>query len=231
MSKDEEECNKKYYYYNVESSPYLLFYLEMRSCGINPTIKKFNETLDNLIVFFADFKNIAKEFQELITEEEINELMELPLAKKAINIIASESQIKLLNINAKNKFYNSFSFLQTNIIISICCRGENKIDKVQVFLHELGHLLYGFIERKNLFKDIEFEYVIKHAIHNKWDAIPEKDMLEVFADCFSVACMSGTKFENRNFIFRETPDEKARVKITTDYFENLMYRLSNYSIL
>ncbi|MGG4141815.1 hypothetical protein ABEW34_01690 [Paenibacillus algorifonticola] len=93
---------------------------------------------------------------------------------------------------------------------------DSKSSPEYIFMHELGHVFQMYMTKDSTKVPVSF----KEATKGMFEQCSDEVMVEVFVDCFSVAIMEGTTFEDKNpfcSIFL-----KEHQIILKDYFSKIL---------
>ncbi|WML35661.1 hypothetical protein [Clostridium sp. OS1-26] len=221
------------YFKQTESYTMLLGYFAI-PLGKSPTIGQYKIWLDEVLKFLNAYKESNGNDYNLISEKVIIELLKLITVEKALKVITKRRSLSILNFNLVNEKSNSVYLAHINTIInsrSKYTEGHSDISVV-IFLHEVGHALHIALTRNvNIFPD-GFDLIFEKAFHNKWDIVEQQHRPEVFADCFTVACCLGTKFEANHYLISELGSKSSEIIKT--YFDSIIEEkisLSNIQII
>jgi len=154
-----------------------------------------------------------------VKELEVEYLLNTKKGKNFCKIVSEYSPLVILNILEKHIEYNSMTLTYFNIVINSIHKLENQ-DRIYVFAHELGHILqYSETNSQDIYPS-GFYDMFERSFNNKISNVKEEDLREIFADCFSVYFMMGTKYEHNNPFMQEFTDES--IHIINEFFETLM---------
>ena len=154
-----------------------------------------------------------------INKTEVEYLLNTEKGKNLCKIVSKQKPLVILNILEKHFEFNSITLTYFNLIINSVHKLENQ-DRVYVFAHELGHILqYSKTNSQEIYPS-GFYDMFERAFNNKISNVRGEDLTEIFADCFSVYFMIGSKYEHNNPFIQEFSDES--IYIINEFFENLM---------
>lgn len=209
-------------------------YFELKSTNLYDIVDSKNSNQMVLLYYLSPFglKNnkenfkkgllLAKNFfDELIEEEaeikdnDIIDILRLEHIERYLSYIKHKTKnLMILTFKSSFKEVNAYAFCHANMI---CIAPSNKeIDFRYILLHEIGHLLNIAITNANKVPD-DFIPIFQKSFNN-YNEVPIEDMLEIYADCFSIAMMNNTQYKNLNPFIKEF--SKESVALITDYFSS-----------
>jgi hypothetical protein len=168
-------------------------------------------------------KNYKETNDQPLNRETIKELINLC---KRYNIIEKvsynqfDNPLTIFTVDFENKTTNSMYHPVSNLILlnTIPTEKQKRVGNAEyIFMHEIGHALQykvtgNSFEVPESFKATVIKYMFTEA--------PDEALSEIFADCFSIALMKGTKFEEKNQ-WIETFGE-VRVDMINEYFDRFI---------
>ncbi len=118
--------------------------------------------------------------------------------------ILKESPLQILCLNHSHVEWNSFysarvydnGTIKDNIML-LCPRQETDCANEFIFLHEMGHVLHTRLTKSLWTPPKSFRLVQERMFLDGLGA-SDKDASELFADCFAIASMFGSKFAKYN---------------------------------
>ncbi len=144
----------------------------------------------------AEVSEYTKSPLPLITKNQIEAMLELVEAIGAAKIIAFNPYghpFRVVQIPFKRE-YNSVYDATLNLVLCSRVDKETGKDPQYVFLHEVGHALQFGITKDIHKVPISFKPVFELVYGNKFDNVVPVNMVEVFADSFSIAAVYGTQY-------------------------------------
>lgn len=212
---------KNFKYVNANDSIGAYVSSLMAQVGPENKISSFNTMIDTVLTHLKGYEADIPESGELISRQMVESILELPLAKDTVSLLANDRVVAILNIDYTCQF-NSTCLPHIKVIINSRSNPLNGDENYQdyVFMHELGHLFHVYLTGDFSEVPESFGNVIKEAFGNDIKNISKEDLREVFADCFAIACAYGTSFEKSNpFIqmFRREDSEYI-----ANYMKNLI---------
>lgn len=222
-------------YFDLQVNKVMYKYLDKtKSLGIFVSSLMAEVGTDNKVSAFYSMLNIVLSYLkryhldvpgsgELISKEAVESIMSLSVAKDLSCLLVTKRPILILNVDCTCE-YNSTSLPYLNIITNSRTNplnGEgNNVD--YVFMHELGHLFHAYLVNTQFVAPEGFDAVIANAFGNDINNLSKEDIPEVFADCFSIACASGTPYEKTNPFMQIF--QRDHCEYITTYIKNLIQK-------
>lgn len=145
----------------------------------------------------AEVSEFTKSPLPLITKKQIEAMLKLVKAYgAAAKIIAFNPYgypFRVVQIPFKRE-YNSVYDATLNLVLCSRVDKETGTNPQYVFLHEVGHVLQFAITKDTHKVPISFKPVFELAYGNKFENVDPLDMVEVFADSFSIAAVYETEY-------------------------------------
>jgi len=213
----------KYVIIPKDESVAMLISSQLSLLAINNKVGSFKTMINSTIEKLETYYPATPKDGELIETDVMEDVLNLPLVKDAMDIISKKITPLLINLDYTG-FYNSASFPHINIIINSKFNHKNGQlnDPSYIFMHEIGHLLLANISGENNELPDDFWKILKYGFNNSHDisTFPKYDLLEIFADCFTIACSSGNKYAKGNPFITIVKFDKQNVDYITRYMKD-----------
>jgi len=143
--------------------------------------------------------------------------------KRKISYNQYDQPLTIFTIDFESDLGNSVYHPASNLILlnTIPFEKQAKVGSAEyIFIHELGHALQCKITENDFkvpqsFKSKVVKYIFPEA--------PDEVLPEIFADCFSIALMNGTKYEDKNLFIKSFGN--VRVEMIETYFKKLIEKI------
>jgi len=201
-----EGRHKNYKYISPDESIGVLVSSLMARVGQD--VSYFSIMVDAVLLQLKGYVSSYPGCGELISEETVDSIMNLPVAMGTSLLLSRKGFIKILNLDYMCN-YSSAPLSYMGMVLDLRSMGiiinsrsnpqsGNKNYPDYLFMHELGHLFNMYLSKGTNEIPSSFKAVINNAFEKEKRNIPLGSLSEVFADCFTIACANKTKYEKTN---------------------------------
>ncbi|MFD0588013.1 hypothetical protein ACFQZE_08355 [Paenibacillus sp. GCM10027627] len=161
------------------------------------TVRDYEEQaalLKDLLQDLADLSHSKRPMLKMTVAQNLLQVLQQLEASRFLARNHNGIPLRFYFVPYGNTSMNAGYFPHLNLVVIYKCDINNGEHPEYVFMHELGHVFQLYTTRNLTAVPDSFKKVTR----GMFKSCPEEVLVEVFADCFSVAVMKGTPFEEKN---------------------------------